>query len=280
MKEIAKVEQTADSIHVIEFADGTYMTANARSVKIGKRTLISRNLQIGLPDKPVDQFIVGDGCRLFAGIIAPRNFVCGDYVTIHKGVWAYGRNNIVIGHNAWFGMRCTLDAEGGFRVGNGFGAGQDTHLWSHIRHGDISMGCQYLSFGQFEAGDDVWFVGRCTSSPAYHSPFSVALTESNVTKGMEYNHVYGGNPAKDLTDRIGSPYKFPEMEERAKIFHRKMQDFPMIDKLKAEDLDKFNPKERTYEKDGTFLQHSIMRFLLPEIKFVPQNKESVVFLDN
>jgi len=234
------------------------------------------NIQIGMPEKPVQNFIVGDHARLFAGQIAPRNFVIGDYVTIHEGVWAYGRKDIVIGHNSWFGTRCTLDAEGGFRVGNGFGAGQDTHLWSHIRHGDVIQGSRYLSFGRFEAEDDVWFVGRCTSGPARHEAFSVALTESNVTKGMWNNHVYGGNPAADLTEKIGAPYETLQMEQKEERFAAKVADFPYKELPGFKEiLDTFDIERRTYRKTNSLLEIQFMRYLLPEAKFVPEDQRVV-----
>jgi len=255
----------------ILFEDGTKLPIVANFVNIGKNVELSPRLQIGMINKPVERLVIGDNTRIHAGIIAPRSFICGEYVTIHEGVWAYGRNSIVIGHNAWFGMRCTLDAEGRFRVGNGFGAGQDTHLWSHIRHGDIMQGNRFLEFGQFTAGDDVWFVGRCTSSPAMHGDKSMALTESNVTKAMQENHIYGGNPAKDLTDKIGPPFKDLSLNEKEGIFHRKIANFPMRDQLSTADIDRFDIANRTYEKTGTFLEQALMRYLLPEIKFVPKD---------
>lgn len=261
-----------DDYDRIVFEDGSTLVANASKISIGKGTYLSPGLQIGLEGKQVEEFVVGDNCRIFAGKIAPRSFVCGDYVTIHEGVWCYGRNDVKIGHNAWFGMRCTLDAEGKFTVGNGFGAGQDTHLWSHIRHGDVLVGSQYLSFGEFVAGDDVWFVGRCTSSPVVHENFSVALTESNVTKGMGFNTVWGGNPAKDLTEKIGTPYRFTTPEERRVMFGLRVlafsQKWPGVDINSVADT--FDVDNRTYEKTNSSIEVAFMRFLLPEMKFTPR----------
>lgn len=270
----------------IHFEDGTVIPIYVKDeVKIGVGSAMDPNIQVGAPDYPLEKFIVGDHARLFAGQILPRSFVCGDYVTIHEGVWAYGRRDIIIGHNSWFGMRCTLDAEGGFSVGNGFGAGQDTHLWSHIRHGDILQGSRYLGFSSFEAENDVWFVGRCTSGPAHHEAFSVALTESNVTKGMLRNHVYGGNPAVDLTEKIGAPYETLEVEEKEKRFTKKVEQF--ISKLITNDISDhgmeeffsvvrtFDVEKRTYKKQNTAIEAAFMRFLLPEAKFVPEDQPVV-----
>jgi len=267
---------------VIHFEDGSSTAIYVKDeIKIGLGTAMDPNIKIGTPDRPLERFIVGDHVRLFAGQIAPKNFICGDYVTIHEGVWCYGRNDAIIGHNSWFGMRCTLDAEGGFRVGNGFGAGQDTHLWSHIRHGDIVQGSRYLSFGQFYAEDDVWFVGRCTSSPSHHESWSVALTESNIVKGMESNHVYGGNPAKDLTEKIGAPYEPLTLEQKEERFQEKVDLFryayvPVPGEPEFAELVKtFNVEKRTYQKTNSALEAAFMRFLLPEAKFVPEDQPVV-----
>lgn len=272
-----------DGRSVIHFEDGSATTIYVeKEVKIGVGTAMDPNIKIGTSERPLDKFIVGDHCRLFAGQIAPANFVCGDYVTIHEGVWCYGRGNVVIGHNSWFGMRCTLDAEGGFIVGNGFGAGQDTHLWSHIRHGDIIQGSKYLSFGEFRAADDVWFVGRCTSGPYSHEQWSVALTESNVTKPMKSNHVYGGNPAVDLTDKIGVPYESLSLQQKEKRFQEKVDFFreaflgPTLIPDFEEIVKTFDLERRTYKKTNSALEAAFMRFLLPEGKFVPEYQPVVI----
>lgn len=245
-------------------------------IRIGKNSLISPDIEIGMPDKPVENFFIGDGCRLYAGQYAPRDFICGDYVTIHEGVWAYGRNDIKIGHNGWFGRRCTLDAEGGFRVGNGIGVGQDSHLWSHIRHGDTLVGNRFLSFGSFEAGDDVWFVGRCTSGPAKHGDRCMALTEANVTKSMPSDSIWAGNPAKDVTDRMGRPFVYRDREERQEDFNTRVEEFlaanPDVNRKQLYAISQtFDVSSRTYQKTNSDLEYRFMRYLLPEAKFTPRD---------
>lgn len=263
----------------ITLRDGRVIPHYAKTIRIGRGTMVSADLRIGMKGKPVDKFITGDYCRLGSGTIASRNFVCGDYVTIHDGVWAYGRNDIVIGHNSWFGMRCTLDAEGGFRVGNGFGAGQDTHMWSHIRHGDVVQGNRFLSFGEFVADDDVWLVGRCTSAPAHHKSRTMALTESYLTKGMPENTIWGGNPARDLTEKMGAPFIELSIVEKTNLFRSRVSGF--IDSSGA-DADKtlkiadtFDVTSRTYVKTHAREEVGLMRFLLPEAKFVPYDQPRV-----
>lgn len=245
------------------------------SLSFGPGAMISDKLEIGMPDKPVESFIVGAQCRLYGGQIAPRNFIAGDYLTIHEGVWAYGRNDIEIGHNCWFGRRCTLDAEGMFKVGNNLGAGQDTHLWSHIRHGDTLAGHRWLKYGALVIGDDVWLVGRTTTGPYVHGDRSMAMVESNLTKGMPENTIWGGNPAVDLTEKLGPPFVDRPGEDRLTDFEERFTDFlranpdVLLSELSAVAIN-FTISDRTYRKTGHPLEVRFMRFLLPEAKFTPR----------
>lgn len=257
---------------------GIIRTFVSSELLVGEGTEISPDIEIGLPDKPVERFVVGDGCRLYSGQIASRNFICGDFVTIHEGVWAYGRQSIVIGHNSWFGRRVTLDAEGGCWIGNGVGVGQDSHLWSHIRHGDTLVGNRWLRFGEFRAGDDAWFVGRCTSAPADHGDRSMAMVESNLTKSMGPDQIWGGNPARELTDKLGPPFEHVSVIDRLDEFHRRCEEFrskfdpgPEFDFITAS----FDVVARTYDKTGTALERDFVRWLLPEAKFVPSGSERI-----
>lgn len=264
----------------IKLEGGVIITAYAHNIVIGEGSELSPGIEIGLPGKMVNDFIVGDHCRLYAGQIASRNFRCGDYVTMHEGYWAYGSHDIVVGHNGWFGKRCTLDAEGGFWVGNGFGAGQDTHMWSHIRHGDTLAGSRWLRYGEFVAGDDVWLTGRCTSAPAHHGDWSMAMVEANLTKDMPPNTVWGGNPAKNMTERLGAPYAEREYGDRLIDFNERLDRFhdahPDVDLFEFHGLaDRFDLTARTYDKQGSKLEVQLMRFLLPEAKFVPKDQPRI-----
>lgn len=261
--------------NVIHFVGGETISVHVKDeLTIGRGVMMSPDIEIGFPDKPVNRFIVGDYSRLYTGQFASRNFICGDYVTIHEGAWAYGRNDIVIGHNAWFGRRCTLDAEGGYWVGNGFAAGQDSHMWSHIRHGDTLVGNRWLKFGQFVAHDDVWLVGRCTSAPAEHGDRSMGMVEANLTKGMPADTVWGGNPAKDMTEKFGEPFVNRTLSDMRIDFNERLDkfqaansdvDFHALTDLAAQ----FDLASRTYKKTHDPVEVRLMRYLLPEAKFVP-----------
>lgn len=260
-------------------------------IRISDTAKISPDTVFGMPGKLIEKIVIGDGTTIYGGQIAPSQFVCGDYVTIHREVFIYGKSHCLIGHNAWFGMRCTLDCEGTYwEVGNNFGAGQDTHMWSHIAHGDVLQGCMYHDLSQgFRAGDDVWLVGRCTSAPVTHQSRSVALTESNLTKGMGENQVWGGNPAKDLTDKLGPPYGFDAYHSDSKALTTKRKkaawkvaldeyEEEADDSLLTSVVKRFNINDRTYEKDIT--DPDIEKFFLymlkkKKFKFVPVNHQRV-----
>jgi acetyltransferase-like isoleucine patch superfamily enzyme len=265
---------------LILFHDESVLRPHAKEVLIGEGVYLDPAIEIGMRDKPVERFEVGDHCRIYAGQIAPRNFICGDYVTIHSDLWCYGRNDVTIGHNVWFGRRVTLDAEGKSTIGNNVGVGQDTHLWSHVRHGDVIQGCRYLNFGEFRAEDDVWFMGRCTSAPLYHERFSLALVEANLTKDMSENSVWGGNPAKDLTDQRGEPYEALATDEKQRRFVEYVAGFLGANPdVEPHDLtpiaSTFNVATRGYHKTNDPLEVRFMRYLLPEAKFVPDDAWTV-----
>lgn len=245
--------------------------------RIQENVSIEHGTVIGTPTKPLHSILIGSGTRIFGGMICPRSFYCGQQVTIHKDAFIYGRSDCTIGHNSWFGMRCTLDCEGEFSVGNNFGAGQDTHLWSHIAHGDTLQGCSFYDFRSFTAEDDVWFVGRCTSAPAYHYEFSIALTESNVTRDMQSHRVYCGNPAKPIDGRGG--YTFSSDKDKEERLVNIYSKYASISVKEAEPLiqDYFDVKDRTYNQDKFEEFDSFFYYLLREqkMKFVPRNWRSV-----
>ena len=246
---------------------------------IGKGVMLDTDLELGFPDKPIEKLHIGDHVTLYGGKIAPKTLVIGDYTKIHDGVWCFGRSDCYIGYNSWFGRNCTLDCEGGFHVGDGFGAGEESKLWSHIRHGDILEGCRYLGFGKFRCGDDVWFVGRCSASPVRVADRVVIFNESNVTKDIpNSNSVWAGNPAKEITDKLGPPYlgrttygKEKVFEDYIKIYLKK---YPQDKARVALFQSGMSFAGRSYTKrlcDPDF-EARFMKFLLPEVKLVPSGE--------
>lgn len=257
----------------------------ANDIRVGVGVTIEDNVTIGNPDKPIEELVIGD--HVFIGrdsVLQTKNLTIKDYTKIHNHAFVFGRNDGYIGYNCWFGQGCILDAEGGFHFGDGLGAGAYSQLWSHIRHGDVGLaGCKYLSFGKLITEPDVWFVGHCIVSPIVAKSFSMAMVGSVVTKDMEYNHIYGGAPAKDLTDKLGAPYDLERttatkkawMEDRLTVFlgyHSEV----VTGKIKI--VEEINPKDdaiqfdvctRTYTKHNDPDEVAFMKYLLPEAKFTP-----------
>jgi len=225
----------------------------AKTIKIGDNTYIGDNVQIIIDDLEI-----------------------GDYCKIHHHVNIHGYKPMKIGHNAWIGQGTIIDSIGGVTIGNNCGIGAYSQLWSHIRYGDPLIGCNYNKSSPLTVGDDVWFVGHCIVSPVIVKDRSMALVGSVITKDMEEGHIYGGSPAKDLTDKIPSQFTDISIEEKLKIINA----IPRPDNIHIITSDSeilnetdsyFNIVTRTYTKRGTSDEVSFMKSLQSNlIKFIPK----------
>jgi acetyltransferase-like isoleucine patch superfamily enzyme len=257
----------------------------AKELYLGRGIWIGHNCKIGSPTKPIEKLIIGDQVWIDDNVTlqAPEITIL-DYTKMHKNILLYGRNSAFIGYNCWFGQNTIIDCEGKVELGNGLGVGAYSQLWSHIRHGDVMIGNKYLSFGSLVVEDDVWFVGHCIVSPIHAAKKSMAMVGSVITKDMEENHIYGGCPAKDLTDKIGPPFNDVPPDKRAAWLYQKWHSFceanPDVPKDKLVvtsnfvDLGnchslQFDVSNREYVKTHDPIEVRWMKFLLPEAKFIP-----------
>jgi acetyltransferase-like isoleucine patch superfamily enzyme len=228
------------------------LSGKAKRIEIGDNTYIGDNVQIIVDDLNI-----------------------GDYCKIHHHVNFHGYLPLIIGHNAWIGQGSIIDSIGGTVIGNNLGVGAYSQLWSHIRYGDPLAGCNYNSASPLTIGNDVWLVGHCIVSPVNIQDRSMALVGSVITKDMEYGRIYGGSPAKDLTDKIPPQFREISIDEKWKI----MNEFtlPLSVKLvdnkedmKNDAFSYFNIVDRTYSKMGTIEEVAFMKALQSKlIKFVP-----------
>lgn len=165
------------------------------------------------------ELTLGDGTHLGAGVhvVGRGHVTLGDYCKVHAGCFINvgDGGHVILGHNCWFGERCVLDGTGGLRAGNNVGAGIGSQLYTHVAHGDVIEGCTLEGKRGMVLEDDVWFVGQCFVNPILAKAKSTALLGSVITKDMEAQRVYGGNPAKDITDRIGPVWR--ERDPHAKL---------------------------------------------------------------
>lgn len=240
-------------------------------MKIGKNTFVSPTAKI-----TGDNVVIGDGCYIGDGVqILVNDFELGDYCKIHNRSTLHGYKPMKIGHNAWIGQGCIIDSIGGVVIGNNCGIGAHSQLWSHIRYGDPLAGCNYESSSELNIGNDVWFVGHCIVSPIKAEDKSMALVGSVVTKDMGYNKVYGGSPAKDLTDKIKPQFSEITINEKRDIISKLEvpsgvrfieSDHEIIDDKTIY----FNIVNRTYTKRRTDLEYEFMKYLQSKlIKFTP-----------
>lgn len=164
-----------------------------------------RKLSIG------DYSTIGPGVRCFGG----GEFTVGDYAKIHRGVSVCTAGHVRLGHVAWVGQDTHLDGSGGIDAGDFLGVGIGSSLYSHIRHGDLTEGCNFEKFGHLAIGNDVWFVGMVLVSPVRCEDKSMALLGSVVTRNMRTNRLYAGNPAEDVTDTYRrTPYREKSVDEK------------------------------------------------------------------
>jgi acetyltransferase-like isoleucine patch superfamily enzyme len=240
-------------------------------MKIGKNTFISPSAILN--GKNIK---IGDGCYIGDNVqILVDDFELGDYCKIHNKTTLHGYKPMKIGHNAWIGQGTIIDSIGGTTIGNNCGIGAYSQLWSHIRYGDPLEGCNYESEKPLIIGDDVWFVGHCIVSPVNVEDKSMALVGSVITKDMKYNRIYGGSPAKDLTDKIKPQFSEITIEKKREIMKQFVlpENIKIIeneDEIVENNISYFNIKNRKYTKRGTDEEYHFMKLLQNKlIKFIP-----------
>ena len=229
------------------------------------------------------RLILGDGVTIRSGTrIEMDDLVVGDYTTINNDCLLTGTDWCRIGHNCWFGHFTIIDSIGTTQIGDGVGVGAHSQLWTHAYFGDVLEGSRFSSRQQLRLDDDVWLVGHCVVSPIHAQRRSMALVGSVVTKPMEENHVYGGVPAKDVTDRLGPQFEDRPLSDRRPELQAHLDEFlserrPRRNRIEIVDrIDKSRPTsqfallDRQYLKNNYPEEVAFMRFLLPrKAKFLP-----------
>jgi len=266
---------------------------NAKNVFLGKGVVIEEGVTITGLDGPMDQLVLGDFCFIGEGskVICPE-FRLGDYSKLHAGAFCHGYKPLRIGRNCWFGGNVVLDSVGGLDVDDNVGVGAQSQLWTHIQFGDIVEGARFHSNKYMHVGKDAWFVGHCIVSPVTVGARAMAMVGSVVTNDMKPNHVYGGVPAKDLTDKLGPQFEDRTLEQKADklnelidVFCRKT-DYPrssfavITDNAEREDgVTCFNVADRTYSQTYSAAEVDFLKANVPLVKFTPAGSRSFIFDD-
>ena len=249
-------------------------------VRFGRNVrFVSSRVRIG------DDVTFGDNV-----LIESDSFEIGDFGTIYTDCFFPGPGSLAIGHNFWLGRTSIVDSAGGTTIGNNVGIGGHSQLWTHMVFGDVLAGCRFHSTRSLEIGDDVWFVGHCLVSPIKAGDRSLAMLGSVVTRDMETDRCYAGVPAADVTERFGSQFAPRPVEERIAMLQARIDEFARGECRKPEtiaavvadwadvaasrDVTVFNVADRSYRKTASPLERRLIRFLLPEAKFVPAGDSS------
>ena len=258
-------------------------TFASEDVRIGKNVRFGRNVVFHCEKVRIgDAVMFGDDV-----VVNATTFEIGDYGTIYSHCFFPGPGDLVIGHNFWLGTAAIVDCKGGTHIGDNVGIGAHSQLWTHMAFGDVLAGCRFNSQRPLVIHEDVWFVGHCLVSPITAGARSMALLGALVVGDMETDHTYGGAPAKDVTERFGAQFKLTSTEERRANLQSRIEAFAggtgdrrVLSRVRiatdpgdlseaSDGVTVFNVADRTYSKNGTDLEQQLIRFLLPEAKFVP-----------
>ncbi len=257
-----------------------------RDVEVGQDVRFGRNVVFNCRRVRIgDGVVIGDGVRVDAEV-----FEIGDFGTIYDGCFFPGPGRLTIGHNFWLGTASIIDAKGGTTIGDNVGIGAQSQLWTHMVYGDVLYGCRFHGEKALTIGDDAWLVGHCLVSPVTIGARSLAMLGSVVTRDMLPDRCYAGVPAADITEKVGPQFEVRPVEERVRMLQARIDDFRArrgdvsseafrvaIDESDISgdgDVTTFNVADRTYAKRGTAAERALMRFLLPDAKFVPARRST------
>lgn len=266
---------------------------NAKDIHIGKGVVVEEGVVITGKGGPAEKVVLGDFCYIGreSRIIVPE-FRLGDYSKLHAFAFAHGSMPMKIGRCCWIGGNTVLDSLGGLVIDDGVGIGAHSQIWTHAQFGDLVEGLnpRWHARKAMHIGKDAWLVGHCIVSPVKIGEKSMALVGSVITKDMESNHVYGGSPAKDITDKVGHQFdektpiqKAMRLRQIVDEFVEKYPEFDgqllvtvSFDGMEETDATIFNTTTRTYTKKYNEAEIVFMKEYVPLVKFYPEGEGSFV----
>jgi acetyltransferase-like isoleucine patch superfamily enzyme len=202
---------------------------DADLVLVGQGVSIAPDASIAGPGgKRARLVAIGDHVSIGAGVKlwAPEVRV-GDYTRVRDYVFSHGPEPLRIGRNVYLGRGVVMDSYGALTIEDNVCVSTACEVTTHSFFGDPMMGLQarFQHKTARRIQHDAWLYPHCLVGPVAVGPWSIALGGSVITKAMQENRVYGGNPAQDLTDKLGKPYESPGLIERATWLARELAAF-------------------------------------------------------
>jgi acetyltransferase-like isoleucine patch superfamily enzyme len=269
-----------------EFPSRIDGTIDAEDVTIGRGVIVEEGAIITGKHGSARRVVLGDFCYVGreTRIIAPE-FLLGDYSKLHANSFGHGEEPLRIGRNCWIGGNTVLDSMGGLDIDDNVGIGAQSQLWTHMQFGDIVEGSRFYSRKYMHVETDVWFVGHCIVSPVMVGSRSLALVGSVITADMLPNHVYGGVPARDLTERMGPQFEDRTVAQKADKLREIVSGFELshpehasaiqvVSSPEERDADRcwFDVSTRTYRKAFDPAEVAFLKAMVPLIKFLPDGE--------
>lgn len=264
---------------------------NAEEIILGKGVVIEKGVVITGKNKKAKKVKIGDFAYIGENtrIIVPE-FSIGDYSKLHSNSFCYGEKPLRIGRNCWIGGNVILDSIGGLDIDDNVGIGAQSQIWTHIKFGDIIEGSRFNSEKYMHIKKDAWFVGHCIVSPVKVEEKSMAMVGSVITKDMEYNTIYAGVPAINISEKIGYQFntlsveeKLNRLQELINSFEKNHPHYKNIIRGIAHQNDQndnytwLNVSNRTYNKKYEEAEILFFKENIPLIKFTPFDKKSFIF---
>ena len=266
-------------------------TINADEVSIGDGVIVESGVLITGKSGPCRKVVLGDFSYIGNGVrIITPEFRLGDYSRLNAYSFAHGKLPMQIGRNCWIGGNVVLDSIGGLDIDDNVGIGAHSQIWTHIQFGDIVEGCRFRSAKYMHVQKDAWFVGHCIVSPVEVGERSMAMVGSVVTRDMLPNHIYGGSPARDLTDKLGNQLEEITVQEKARRLQVFIDEFiaehpehderlsvvSSSEEFQSDGRTYFNVGDRTYTKIKSRAEVEFLRANIPLVKFTPAGEAPFV----
>ncbi len=120
--------------------------------------------------------------------------------TVHIGANFFNPSNVSIGHDTIVGDHCFLDGRAPLKIGNHVGIASQVLIYNDEH--DINSPTYGNSFGPVEIGDYVFIGPRAIILPNIKiGKGAVVAAGAVVTKDIPENEIWGGIPAKKISDR-------------------------------------------------------------------------------